>query len=55
MIDLASGEILHSLDLPEPIDELFDVAVLPGVRQPRALGLQGEEIDCLVKIPERPI
>jgi uncharacterized protein (TIGR03032 family) len=54
VIDLASGEILHSLDLPEPIDELFDVVVLPGVRQPRALGLQGEEIDCLVKIPEQP-
>ncbi len=54
VIDLASGEILHSLDLPEPIDELFDVAVLPGVRQPRALGLQGEEIDCLVKIPDQP-
>jgi uncharacterized protein (TIGR03032 family) len=54
VIDLASGEIQHSLDLPEPIDELFDVAVLPGVRQPRALGLQGEEIDCLVKIPEQP-
>ena len=54
VIDLASGEILHSLDLPEPIDELFDVAVLPGVRQPRALGLQDEEIDCLVKIPEQP-
>ena len=54
VIDLASGEILHSLDLPEPIDELFDVVLLPGVRQPRALGLQGEEIDCLVKIPEQP-
>lgn len=54
VINLASGEILHSLDLPEPIDELFDVVVLPGVRQPRALGLQGEEIDCLVKIPEQP-
>lgn len=54
VIDLASGEILHSLDLPEPIDELFDVVVLSGVRQPRALGLQGEEIDCLVKIPEQP-
>lgn len=50
VVDLATGEIVHSLDLPEPIDELFDVAVLPGVRQPRALGLQGEEIDCLVKI-----
>ena len=54
VIDLASGEILHSLDLPEPIDELFDVAVLSGVRQPRAIGLHGEEIDCLVKIPDQP-
>ena len=53
VIDLASGAVLHSLDLPEPIDELFDVVVLPGVRQPRALGLQGEEIDCLVKLPGR--
>jgi hypothetical protein len=35
-----------------PIDELFDVAVIAGVRQPRALGLQGEEIECLVKLPE---
>ena len=50
VIDLASGKVLHSLDLPEPIDELFDVVVLPGVRQPRALGLQGEAIDCLVKL-----
>jgi len=54
VIDLQSGASLHSFDLPEPIDELFDVVLLPGVRQPRALGLQGEEIDCLVKIPERP-
>ena len=54
VIDLASGEILHSLELPDPIDELFDVVALPGVRQPRALGLEGEEIDCLVKIPEQP-
>jgi uncharacterized protein (TIGR03032 family) len=53
VIDLATGEILHSLDLPEPIDELFDVVALPGVRQPRALGLQGEEIDCLVRLPDR--
>ncbi len=54
VIDLATGEIVHSLDLPEPIDELFDVVVLPGVRQPRALGLQGEEIDCTVKVPDQP-
>ena len=51
VINLSSGEIVHSLDLPEPIDELFDLVVLPGVRQPRALGLQAEDIDCLVKLP----
>ena len=27
--------------------------VLPGVRLPRALGLQAEDIDCLVKLPGR--
>lgn len=54
VIDLNSGSCLHRFDLPEPIDELFDVVVLPGVRQPRAIGLQGEAIDCLVKLPDRP-
>jgi uncharacterized protein (TIGR03032 family) len=53
VIDLASGAVLHGLDLAEPIDELFDVVSLPGVRQPRALGLQGEEIECLVRLPQR--
>ena len=51
VIDLTTGAILHSLDLPEPIDELFDVVVLPDTKQPRALGLQGEDIHCLVKLP----
>ena len=54
VVNLATGEIVHSLDLPKPIDELFDLALLHDVRQPRALGLQGEEIDCLVKIPDKP-
>ena len=53
VIDLATGQIIHSLDLPEPIDELFDVVVLPGAQQPRALGLQTEDIHCLVKLPGR--
>ena len=53
VIDLANGAVLHSLDLPEPIDELFDLAVLEGVRQPRALGLLDEDTDCLVKLPQQ--
>ena len=53
VIDLSSGSILHSLELPEPIDELFDVAVLEGVRQPQALGLLDEDVDSLVKLPQQ--
>jgi len=30
---------------------LFDVVVLPGVRQPRALGFQDDDIDRLVNFP----
>jgi uncharacterized protein (TIGR03032 family) len=52
VVDLATGTLRHSLDLPEPIDELFDVVALPGVRQPLALNLQGEEIHCLVRLPD---
>lgn len=52
VIDLANGNVLHSLDLPEPIDELFDVAVLEHCRQPQALGLVDDAIDCLVKLPQ---
>lgn len=52
VVDLSNGHILHSLDLPEPIDELFDLALLPGVREPRALGLKDDSIDCLVKLPQ---
>ena len=53
VIDLATGEIVHSLDLPEPIDELFDVAVLERCQQPQALGLVGDAINSLVKLPHQ--
>ena len=53
VIDLTNGNVLHSLDLPEPIDELFDVAVLEQCRQPQALGLADDAIDYLVKLPQQ--
>ena len=53
VIDLTSGKILHSLDLPDPIDELFDVVVLEQCRQPQALGLVDDTIDCLVRLPHQ--
>ena len=51
VIDLNNGEIVQSMNLPEPIDELFDLVVLPGVRQPKALSLTDGSLDTLVKVP----
>lgn len=51
LIDLNTGEILHWLHIDGVVEELFDVVVLPGVMQPRAIGLQNEDIERLVTFP----
>lgn len=50
VIDLRSGDIVHWLNLEGAISELYDVAVLPGVRRPMALGLQTDEIRRAISI-----
>ncbi|MEZ6091701.1 MAG: TIGR03032 family protein [Pirellulaceae bacterium] len=37
VIDLKTGTVVHWIRIESEIEELFDVAVLPGVRQPKAL------------------
>ena len=44
VIDLERGDIVHWLRFDGLIQELYDVAVLPGVRRPMALGLRSDEI-----------
>lgn len=51
VIDLNSGAIVHWLHFASLVEELFDLAVLAGVRQPRALGLQDDSIERLVTYP----
>ncbi len=43
-IDLKTGDTLHSVILGGLVTELYDVAVLKGVRQPAALGPSSEEV-----------
>ena len=50
-INIHSGEIVHSLFLDKPIEELFDVVVLPNVCLPMSLGFQDEDIERLVTFP----
>lgn len=51
VIDLKTGNELHALHIGGVVEELFDVVVLPNVRQPRALGLQNDEIERLISFP----
>lgn len=51
VVDLDSGQIAHWLHVDGAVEELFDIVVLPGVRNPQALGFQGEDIERLITFP----
>ena len=48
VIDLRSGDIVHSLRIEGVVEELYDVQVLPGVRRPMAIGFRTDEIRRVV-------
>lgn len=50
VIDLVSGAITDWVRIEGVIDELFDVAALPGIRNPSAIGLKGSEIRRVLSI-----
>ncbi|MDS3860716.1 TIGR03032 family protein [Thermosynechococcaceae cyanobacterium BACA0444] len=50
VVDLKRGDIVHWLHLDGVITELYDVAVLPGVRRPMALGFATDEIRRVLTI-----
>jgi len=52
IIDLRNGDVVHSLTIEGIVRELYDVAVLPGVVMPSALGFKTEEIRRTITIDE---
>ena len=50
VIDLRSGDIVHWLRLDGVVSELYDVAVLPTVKRPMALGFKTDEIRRTLRI-----
>ncbi len=50
VIDLRTGDIVHSLRIEGVVEELYDVAVLPGVRRPMAIGFKTDEIRRVITI-----
>ncbi len=53
VVDLRSGDAVHWLRIEGVVEELYDVALLPGVRRPMALGLKTDEIRRMISV-DRP-
>lgn len=53
VIDLKRGDVVHSLRIEGVVSELYDVAVLPGVHRPAALGFKTDEIRRVISIGQR--
>jgi len=52
VIDLDTGDIVHSIRLGGIVEELYDVVILPGVKRPMALGFKSDEIRRVITLPE---
>lgn len=52
VIDLATGDMAHWVRIEGVVSELYDVGVLPGARQPAAIGFKTDEIKRVISIDE---
>ena len=52
VIDLASGDMAAWVRIEGVVRELYDVALLPGVRRPSLIGFKGDEIRFVISIDE---
>ncbi len=50
VISLKTGDIVHWLRVEGIVEELYDVAVLPGVRRPMAIGFMNDEIRRMITV-----
>ncbi|MCB1641911.1 MAG: DUF4915 domain-containing protein, partial [Xanthomonadales bacterium] len=51
VIDLRRGDVVHELRIEGAVAELFDTAVLPGCRNPGAVGFRSDEIRHTLSLP----
>ena len=52
VIDLRTGDVVHTLRIEGVVEELYDVVVLPGVQRPMALGFQSDEIRRTITVDD---
>jgi len=49
VVNLATGDVEHRLVIEGVVEELYDVAVLPGVIRPMVIGFRSDEIRFLIR------
>ena len=49
VVNLKTGDLEHSFEIEGVVEELYDVAVLPGIRRPMALGFKTNEIRFMIR------
>jgi uncharacterized protein (TIGR03032 family) len=54
ILDLRHGHLAHWIRLSGLITELYDVAILPGVRRPMAIGHKTDEIHHILTLAPDP-
>jgi hypothetical protein len=54
VVDTRSGDTIDWIRIEGVVPELFDVAVLPGIRNPALVGLKTDEIRRVISIDEEP-
>jgi len=50
VVDLTTGDIVHSLRVEGVVEELYDVVVLPKARMPAAIGIKSDEIRRVISV-----
>jgi uncharacterized protein (TIGR03032 family) len=50
-IDLATGDIAHSLRIEGVVTELYDISVIHNIRQPAMLGPNSDELKRTISLP----
>ncbi len=53
VVDIKRGEILHQIEVTGGVQELYDVALLPDTRRPRAIGFDTDDIHYLLSIGDK--
>lgn len=54
VVDLGTGDMIHSLAIDGIVSEVYDIAVLPGLRQPAAIGPGSPDLRRTISIGEAP-